>query len=121
MWREAKRSAKLKAQSGSFSTHASELPPALCFSHNELLTSIAFFLGVNTLAFTCLCVGKWPTWIPFAYTAQFMVYMPIRAYTYKQKAFHYFLFGESGPCGMWDGGVPLYERRPCVIVERKTR
>jgi len=36
----------------------------------------------------------WPRWLPFAYTVQFFVYMPIRAYTYKRKAWHYFLFGK---------------------------
>lgn len=54
---------------------------------------LAFFLGVNTVAFTCLVFGRWPTWFPFAYTAQFLVYFPLRVYQYKRKAFHYFLFG----------------------------
>lgn len=40
----------------------------------------------------------WPKWIPFAYTAQFAIYIPIRIYTYKRKAFHYFLFGAWQPC-----------------------
>lgn len=54
----------------------------------------AFVLGVCTLAFTCLLYGLAPEWFPFAYTVQAAVYLPFRVYSYKQKGFHYFLFGE---------------------------
>ena len=60
------------------------------------LTFPAFLFGVLSLAFTCLLYGIAPEWIPFAYTAQSAVYLPIRIWTYKMKAWHYFLFGELG-------------------------
>lgn len=68
---------------------ACELPSA-----GGVLT-VAFVLGVVILAFTCLCYGMWPTWLPIAYTILFAVFIPIRIYTYKRKEWHYFLFGES--------------------------
>lgn len=37
--------------------------------------------------------GLVPEWIPFAYTVQCGFYLPVRVYTYKRKAWHYFLFG----------------------------
>jgi hypothetical protein len=50
----------------------------------------------------------WPTWMPFAYTVQFFGYIPIRAYTYKRKAWHYFLFGElRGDAGGGEQGLTL--------------
>ncbi|KAK8869577.1 hypothetical protein IAR55_000144 [Kwoniella newhampshirensis] len=54
----------------------------------------SFFFGVMSLAFTCLLYGMAPEWMPFAYTVQSAFYLPVRAYTYKRKAWHYFLFGE---------------------------
>jgi len=33
-----------------------------------------------------------PEWLPFAYTAQIAFYLPSRAWIYKRKQFHYFLF-----------------------------
>jgi hypothetical protein len=47
---------------------------------------------VLSLAFTCVLYGAAPEWLPFAYTVQSAVYLPVRWYTYKRKAFHYFLF-----------------------------
>lgn len=56
-------------------------------------THTAFLFGVSTLAATCLMWGLVPEWIPFAYTVQCGFYLPVRVYTYKRKAWHYFLFG----------------------------
>lgn len=56
-------------------------------------THAAFLFGVSTLAATCLMWGLVPEWIPFAYTVQCGFYLPVRVYTYKRKAWHYFLFG----------------------------
>ena len=53
---------------------------------------IAFLFGVLSLAFSCLMYGLAPEWMPFAYTAQAAFYLPTRIYTYKRKAWHYFLF-----------------------------
>ncbi|WVQ78433.1 hypothetical protein IAT38_000519 [Cryptococcus sp. DSM 104549] len=51
---------------------------------------ISFLFGVLSLAFTCLMYGMAPEWLPFAYTVQSAFYLPIRIYTYKRKAWHYF-------------------------------
>jgi hypothetical protein len=45
-----------------------------------------------SLTFTCLLYGMAPEWLPFAYTAQIAFYLPSRAWIYKRKQFHYFLF-----------------------------
>ncbi|WVQ98998.1 hypothetical protein IAU59_006130 [Kwoniella sp. CBS 9459] len=55
---------------------------------------ISFLFGVLSLAFTCILYGAAPEWIPFAYTVQSSVYLPLRFWTYKRKAWHYFLFGD---------------------------
>ncbi|ORY28316.1 putative integral to membrane protein [Naematelia encephala] len=54
---------------------------------------VSFLFGVMSLTFTCLLYGLAPEWMPFAYTAQSAFYLPLRIYTYKKKAWHYFLFG----------------------------
>ncbi|OCF36378.1 integral membrane protein [Kwoniella heveanensis BCC8398] len=54
---------------------------------------ISFLFGVLSLAFTCILYGAAPEWIPFAYTVQSSVYLPLRFWQYKRKAWHYFLFG----------------------------
>ncbi|WVF71914.1 hypothetical protein IAT40_006724 [Kwoniella sp. CBS 6097] len=55
---------------------------------------LTFLFGVLSLAFTCILYGAAPEWIPFAYTVQSSVYLPLRFWTYKRKAWHYFLFGD---------------------------
>ncbi|WRT67406.1 uncharacterized protein IL334_004377 [Kwoniella shivajii] len=55
---------------------------------------ISFLFGVMSLAFTCLLYGMAPEYFPLAYTIQIGFYLPLRAYTYKKKAWHYFLFGD---------------------------
>ncbi|WWC89832.1 uncharacterized protein L201_004760 [Kwoniella dendrophila CBS 6074] len=54
---------------------------------------ISFLFGVMSLAFTCLLYGMAPEYMPLAYTIQSGLYLPLRFYTYKRKAWHYFLFG----------------------------
>ncbi|WWD09853.1 hypothetical protein V865_007981 [Kwoniella europaea PYCC6329] len=54
---------------------------------------ISFLFGVMSLAFTCLLYGMRPDYMPLAYTVQSALYLPLRFYTYKRKAWHYFLFG----------------------------
>jgi hypothetical protein len=39
-------------------------------------------------------VGNCPEWMPLAYTVQSAVYLPTRIWSYKKKAYHYFLFGK---------------------------
>ncbi|WVQ71907.1 hypothetical protein IAR50_001449 [Cryptococcus sp. DSM 104548] len=54
---------------------------------------VCFLFGVLSLAFTAFIYGRCPEWLPLAYTVQAAFYLPLRIYTYKKKAFHYFLFG----------------------------
>lgn len=56
------------------------------------LTLVAFLFGVLSLTFSSILYGAAPEWLPFAYTAQSAFYIPTRIYTYKRKAWHYFLF-----------------------------
>lgn len=60
----------------------------------QKLIGAAFEFGVLTVAFTGFLLGRAPEWIPFAYTVQVAFHLAIRAYTYKKKEWHYFLFGE---------------------------
>jgi hypothetical protein len=53
---------------------------------------LAFLFGVLSLAFSSILYGAAPEWLPFAYTAQSAFYLPTRIWTYKRKAWHYFLF-----------------------------
>ncbi|KAI0080689.1 hypothetical protein K474DRAFT_1589163 [Panus rudis PR-1116 ss-1] len=53
---------------------------------------IAFFTGVHILLFTALMFGMTPQWIHVAYTIQACILLPMRAYQYKKRAWHYFLF-----------------------------
>ncbi|TFK74459.1 hypothetical protein BDN72DRAFT_789284 [Pluteus cervinus] len=53
---------------------------------------ISFFFGVMSLMFTTLMFGVAPQWIHVAYTVQGAWLLPQRAYTYKKRAWHYFLF-----------------------------
>ncbi|KAL1411025.1 hypothetical protein Q8F55_001970 [Vanrija albida] len=53
---------------------------------------ISFFFGVWTLAFACLLYGMAPSYFPLAYTIQSAFYLPTRAWLYKRKQWHYFLF-----------------------------
>jgi len=55
-----------------------------------------------SLTFTCLLYGMAPEWLPFAYTAQIAFYLPSRAWIYKRKQFHYFLF-EYVTLHNWEG------------------
>ncbi|KAJ8483242.1 hypothetical protein ONZ45_g14661 [Pleurotus djamor] len=53
---------------------------------------LSFFFGVMTLLFTALIFGIEPQWIHIAYTVLGLYLIPLRAYTYKKRAWHYFLF-----------------------------
>lgn len=72
---------------------------------------ISFFLGVQSLLVTALlfgmapeCVHAFPSfvfvaltsrvsrWLHIAYTVQALYLLPLRAYYYKKRAWHYFLF-----------------------------
>jgi hypothetical protein len=70
----------------------------------------AFLFGVLSLAFTCLIIGLAPEWLPFAYTVQSMFYLPTRVWSYKRKAYHYFLFGE------WPHGRSLDQSRMILTL-----
>ncbi|KAI0092436.1 hypothetical protein BDY19DRAFT_983147 [Irpex rosettiformis] len=53
---------------------------------------ITFFFGVMSLLSTALMFGMWPQYIHIAYTLQTAYLLPVRAYAYKKRAWHYFLF-----------------------------
>ncbi|KAF9057780.1 hypothetical protein BJ165DRAFT_1538984 [Panaeolus papilionaceus] len=53
---------------------------------------VSFFLGVMNLLLTALMFGLTPEWIHVAYTIQGLYLLPLRYYTYKKRAWHYFLF-----------------------------
>ncbi|KAF7433475.1 hypothetical protein PC9H_005427 [Pleurotus ostreatus] len=53
---------------------------------------LSFFFGVMTLLFSALMFGTDPQWIHVAYTVLGLYLLPLRAYTYKKRAWHYFLF-----------------------------
>lgn len=52
---------------------------------------VAFLFGVFNVVSACLMLGFRPHWIPWVYTVQALTLLPYRAYTYKQKNYHYFL------------------------------
>ncbi|KAL8287418.1 hypothetical protein RQP46_003276 [Phenoliferia psychrophenolica] len=58
----------------------------------RLRDKISFFFGVMNVLVSALLLGFAPDWIPFYYTAQIAVYLPVRVYDYRQKLYHYFLF-----------------------------
>ncbi|KAF8520071.1 hypothetical protein JB92DRAFT_2896136 [Gautieria morchelliformis] len=53
---------------------------------------ISFFLGVMAVAVSALMFGLAPSWVHIAYTVGALILIPMRAYTYKKKSWHYFLF-----------------------------
>ncbi|KAF8644645.1 hypothetical protein AX16_008357 [Volvariella volvacea WC 439] len=53
---------------------------------------VSFFFGVMNLLFTTLMFGMAPQWIHIAYTLQGIYLLPLRAYQYKKRAWHYFMF-----------------------------
>ncbi|KAJ6538968.1 hypothetical protein B0H19DRAFT_1269345 [Mycena capillaripes] len=53
---------------------------------------LSFFFGVMSLLFSALIFGLAPQWVHISYTVQGLYLLPLRAYTYKKRAWHYFLF-----------------------------
>ncbi|KAK7695582.1 hypothetical protein QCA50_000218 [Cerrena zonata] len=53
---------------------------------------ITFFTGVMILLFTALMFGMAPQWIHITYTVLAGYLLPMRAYQYKKRSWHYFLF-----------------------------
>ncbi|PSR71842.1 hypothetical protein PHLCEN_2v12343 [Hermanssonia centrifuga] len=53
---------------------------------------ITFFFGVMSLLLTALMFGLYPQYIHIAYTIQAGYLLPMRAYYYKKRSWHYFLF-----------------------------
>ncbi|KLO06352.1 hypothetical protein SCHPADRAFT_882928 [Schizopora paradoxa] len=53
---------------------------------------VSFFFGVMSLLATSLLFGLAPEWLHVAYTVQALYLLPLRAYQYKKRAWHYFLF-----------------------------
>ncbi|PFH52544.1 hypothetical protein AMATHDRAFT_139664 [Amanita thiersii Skay4041] len=53
---------------------------------------VSFFFGVMSVLFSSLLFGMAPQWVHVAYTAQACYLLPLRAYNYKKRAWHYFLF-----------------------------
>ncbi|KAJ7283428.1 hypothetical protein C8J57DRAFT_734828 [Mycena rebaudengoi] len=53
---------------------------------------LSFFFGVMSLLFSALIFGLAPQWVHISYTLQLLYLLPLRAYTYKKRAWHYFLF-----------------------------
>ncbi|GAA5868142.1 hypothetical protein JCM3774_001034 [Rhodotorula dairenensis] len=58
----------------------------------RLRDKISFLSGVMNVLISALLLGFRPTWVPDWYGIQMLFYTPFRVYTYKKKAFHYFLF-----------------------------
>ncbi|KAF7313510.1 hypothetical protein HMN09_00506900 [Mycena chlorophos] len=52
----------------------------------------SFFFGVMSLVFSALLFAQAPQWVHVAYTVASSYLLPYRAYTYKKKTWHYFLF-----------------------------
>ncbi|KZT27057.1 hypothetical protein NEOLEDRAFT_1089923 [Neolentinus lepideus HHB14362 ss-1] len=53
---------------------------------------MSFFYGVHSLLISALLFGMAPEWIHISYTLQALYLLPMRAYKYKKRAWHYFLF-----------------------------
>ncbi|KAG1715981.1 hypothetical protein ID866_1205 [Astraeus odoratus] len=53
---------------------------------------LSFFFGVMSLLVSALMFGMAPEWVHVAYTLQGLYLLPLRAYTYKKRSWHYFLF-----------------------------
>jgi hypothetical protein len=53
---------------------------------------VSFFFGVMSLLFSALLFGMAPQWVHIAYTLQALYLLPLRAYNYKKRLWHYFLF-----------------------------
>ncbi|KAJ7477100.1 hypothetical protein B0H11DRAFT_1726499 [Mycena galericulata] len=53
---------------------------------------VSFFFGVMSLLVSALLFGMAPQWVHIAYTIQSCYLLPLRVYTYKKRAWHYFLF-----------------------------
>ncbi|KAI6105421.1 hypothetical protein F5141DRAFT_1123597 [Pisolithus sp. B1] len=53
---------------------------------------VSFFFGVMSLLVSALLFGLAPEWVHVAYTIQGLYLLPLRAYTYKKRSWHYFLF-----------------------------
>lgn len=58
----------------------------------SLKDKLAFFFGVMNVVTCCLLLGFAPDWIPALYSTQACLFLPYRVYSYKKKAYHYFLF-----------------------------
>ncbi|KAJ7122807.1 hypothetical protein C8R44DRAFT_621827 [Mycena epipterygia] len=56
------------------------------------LDKVSFFFGVMSLLGSALMFGLAPQWIHIFYTLQSCYLLPLRAYTYKKRGWHYFLF-----------------------------
>jgi len=56
------------------------------------MEKVSFFFGVMALLFSALIFGLAPQWVHIAYTVQGCFMLPLRAYVYKKRAWHYFLF-----------------------------
>ncbi|KAI0058314.1 hypothetical protein BV25DRAFT_1872036 [Artomyces pyxidatus] len=53
---------------------------------------ISFFVGVMSLLISALLFGLGPQWIHVTYTVASLILLPYRYYSYKKRAWHYFLF-----------------------------
>lgn len=53
---------------------------------------VSFFFGVMSVLVSALLFGLAPQWVHIAYTLQAMFLLPMRVYSYKKRAWHYFLF-----------------------------
>ncbi|KAG0146851.1 hypothetical protein CROQUDRAFT_106857 [Cronartium quercuum f. sp. fusiforme G11] len=58
----------------------------------SLREKASFFFSVNNVLGTALLLAFWPEYIPLSYTLQAAYYLPLRIYTYRKQAYHYFLF-----------------------------
>ncbi|KAG9003512.1 hypothetical protein FRB94_003095, partial [Tulasnella sp. JGI-2019a] len=53
---------------------------------------VSFLVGVMSILFTAIVWCLAPQWLHIIYTVQTLYFLPTRYYSYKKKAWHYFLF-----------------------------
>ncbi|TIA88977.1 hypothetical protein E3P92_03979 [Wallemia ichthyophaga] len=58
----------------------------------QLRDKMSFCFGVFNVLGSALLYALNPTWLHISYTVQILYFLPLRAYTYKQLKYHYFLF-----------------------------
>lgn len=58
----------------------------------RLRDKVSFLIGVMNLVASSLIFAFRPEWVPFVYTLQCSLFLPLRIYSYTRLKWHYFLF-----------------------------